>query len=437
MNRYVIILCILTIGAISIGCASKRYTKKAKKLEKSGQFTEAANLFYDAVVANKTNIDAFSGLKRTGQMSLSKKLSEFNKSYNLQDKDKAIEQYQEAKNYYDKLTKLDIQLNFPSFYTDYYNEVKDAFLDEKYYEGINLIDKDKFKEAEKLFKEIIALQPDYKDTKEHLLAATYEPLYRQGLNYMKDEKYRQAYFIFKDIVDKIKSYKNAYDYQDECLERGTVSIYIAAVKNNSSSYDLKSSLESKLSSYIQGLKNPFIRLLSSDSNADIILQCEVSNYKYDSGNLKSTEQRGYLKKTVKVKNNETGKYENKIEYDKITYTEYSMTRSMNISISYKLVDNRTNQIYKSDTKSAKASDSIHYAKYSGSNSSAIVPGYWEKRSSSSSKDKINNGFLAVSQLQSLFSANTKIKDYNTLLTEAVNSTSKTIANAVNNFVLAE
>jgi tetratricopeptide (TPR) repeat protein len=434
MKRTVTILLFLIVLINLCGCVSKRYTKKAQKLENTGQYTESANLYYEALISKRTNVEAFAGLKRTGQMVLSKKLSEFNKAYNLQDNDEAIKYYQDAKAYYDKLNKLDIQLNFPSYYNDYYNEVKDVFLEDKYYDGVNLLDQEKFSEAEKVFNEIIKLQPNYKDSKDRLITAIYEPKYQQGLKYMEQEKFRQAYYVFKDIVDKTKSYKNSYDYQRESLEKGTVNIYISPVKNNSSYSDVKSSLENKISNLIQSQKNPFVKILASNSNADLTLQCEVTNYKYDEGRLKSTEQRGYLKKTVKIKNKETDQYENKTEYEKIMYTEYYMTRSINMTITYKLVNNRTNQIYKSDTKTVKAADEIKYAKYSG-NSASLVPGYWENRSGTNSKDKINDTYSAVRQLQNLFSARTKIKDYSTLSSEVINSVSETIAKSVNNFVL--
>jgi hypothetical protein len=73
---------VLSLALVFGSCASKRYTKKGLKLEALGQYSESADMFYQAVVIKKTNLEATAGLKRTAQMTLSKKLSEFNQAYN-------------------------------------------------------------------------------------------------------------------------------------------------------------------------------------------------------------------------------------------------------------------------------------------------------------------------------------------------------------------
>lgn len=433
MKRLIVIFTFLSVLITVFGCASKRYTKQAKKLEDSGQFSEAANLYYNAVIADRTNTDAFDGLKRTGQMTLSKKLSEFNTAYNLQNNKEAIVKYQEAKTYYDKLFKLDVSLNFPSFYNDYYNEVKDIFLEDKYYLGVNLIDNESFSEAEKVFNEIIKLQPNYKDSKTMLTTSIYEPKYRDGLKYIEQKRYRQAYYTFSEIVEK-ENYKSSFDLKNESLKKGTITIAVLPITDHSYNNEIKSSLQNKIINSIQSLNNPFIKILESNTNSDLVLSCEIINFNYDQGVLKDAEKRGYKRKTVQVLNKETQQYENKTEYDKITYTEYSMSRNINMTVTYKLTNNQTKEIYNSDTKSIRVGDDIRYAKYNG-DISTIVPGYWEKSSGASSKDKVNDDIPSVRELKSLFTARSKIKDYNTLSLEIINSFSGTISKTINDYIL--
>jgi tetratricopeptide (TPR) repeat protein len=212
------IILVLSFGIIS--CVSSRYVKKGKQLESMGRYTEASDYFYDALKKDKTNAEAYSGLKRNAQMVLSKKLTEFNKAYNLQQKNEALNLYDDAMNYYNKISKLDISLNFPSYYTDNYNEIKNSFLDEKYFEAMKYMQSENFSAAEKAFNEILKVQNNYKDTKEQLVIAKYEPKYRAAIKLTEQKQYRKAYYAFKEIYEHGNSYKDSFELQKECLEKG-------------------------------------------------------------------------------------------------------------------------------------------------------------------------------------------------------------------------
>lgn len=436
---------VLVLGS----CASRRYTKKAAKLEEQGQYAEAADLYYQALITKKTNVDAFAGLKRTGQMTLSKKLSDFNKAYNNQNNKEAVYLYEDARKYYDKISAVAIELNFPSFYNEYYQEVKDIFLEDQYYEGSTLLDEEKFAQAEKVFKEIVRLQPNYKDSRDKLTTATYEPKYRDALQKMDNGMYRQAYYIFDDIITGAGAYKSSYDFKAESLEKGTLTITVESVENNTGMIGIESTLESKIISKLQGFNNPFIKLIDATSMnrstrttnrseavskiSAVTLYCDISKFTYNKGNLVKKEKRGYLKKRVKVLNRETEEYEYKTEYDKVTYTEYNMTRDINMTYTFKLVNNRTGEILSTASKSVYTKDEIHYAKYSGEDKN-LVPGYWKSRKTTSPDDYIRDNNSSIKKLRALLNARSQIKDYNTLSIEALNNASDYISNEVNNFV---
>jgi tetratricopeptide (TPR) repeat protein len=448
---------ILTISAILLSlvlvfgsCASKRYTRKASKLEALGQYSESADLYYQAVIAKRTNIEANAGLKRTGQMTLSKKLSEFNKAYNNQNNKEAVYIYEDARNYYDKLTAVDVGLNFPSFYDEYYQEVKDIFLEDQYYEGSTLLDEEKFAEAEKIFKEIVRLQPNYKDSKDKLITATYEPKYRDALQKMEQDKYRQAYYVFDGIITGAGAYKSSYDLKAECLTKGTITITMDKVKNSTSASGIGTTLESKIITGIQGYNNPFIKLIDSSNQnrssftnktgsavkqrlTNVTLYCEISRFIYNKGTQNKTEKRGYLRKKVKILNRETQEYEYKTEYSKVIYYEYQMSRTLDMTYMFKLVDNRTGEILSTASKNVQTKDQIHYARYSGDRKN-LVPGYWKNSKTSSPDDYINDKTHNLNNLNALLDARSEIKDYNTLSTEAINSASDFISTQVNGFV---
>lgn len=430
------VLIFFVIVFLLISCASSRYTKKATKLETMGQYTEAANLYYNALINKRTNQDAYTGLKRTGQMTLSKKLSAFNLAYNANKKEEAIKLYQEAENYYKKLSAVDVNLNFPSYYTDYYNEIKNSFIDEKYFEGMKYLQSENFSEAAKSFKEVVSLNPNYKDTKEQLSIAVNEPIYREATRLKNNNQYRKAYYEFLKLTENGNSYKDAFKLKNECLEKGTITIAIAPTKNNTSEYSINSLLENKITNKLKSNNNPFLKIVTETTNANLILQSEIVSYNYVPGTLQSKEERGYAKTVTRVLNKETGQYTNNTNYEKITYFTYTHQRKLNVTISYKLLKSNNKEICISDSKSTKYEDEIKYAKYSGNNYSNLVPGYWKSKSTTSKEDVVNDNILSVNLLKQLFTANTQIKDYNTMLDQAIEDVANNISKSVNSYILS-
>lgn len=444
---------LLSLTIIFGSCASKRYTKKALKLEAMGQYSDAADMFYQALLIKRTNIEASAGLKRTGQMTLSKKLSEFNQAYNNQNNKEAVYYYQDAKAYHNKISSVGVELNFPSFYDEYYNEVKNIYIEDKYYEGVKFLDEEKFSDSEKCFREVLKFQENYKDAKDKLIIAVNEPKYREALRLMDQQQYRKAYYIFEAIIKNAGNYKNSYDFKTECLEKGTVVVLINEIKLTSGSNEVVPVLESKIISNLVESNNPFIRVVDSKNQpksgktfqnqtisentkskpADIIVNIEITKFIYKKGELKEIEKRGYLKKIVKVTNRETGEVENKTQYDKVTYKEYLMERSVDLAFSYKLVNGKTNVILRSGSKTFTSSDSVNYAKFSG-DSKNLVPGYWKNLENSSPEDYISDNPESVKILQNLLNARTQIKDYNTLSEEVVNKTAEDITSAIIDYV---
>ena len=64
---------------------------------------QAAAHYYTALTKKPQNIDALVGLKRTGQIVLSRQLADFDESVLRGDRESAISSFQKADNYYNKL----------------------------------------------------------------------------------------------------------------------------------------------------------------------------------------------------------------------------------------------------------------------------------------------------------------------------------------------
>ena len=449
MKVKAVIFLLLSVAVITFtSCASKRFTRQASKMEEAGLFSDAAELYYRALLRKKTNIDAITGLKRTGELTLGTKLSDFNRAYNEQRNKEAVYYYLDAKAYYNKIRTVNVELNFPSYYYDYYSEVKNIFLEDKYFEAMNYLHTESFSRAEQCFKEIIEIHPNYRDVKEQLNIAIYEPVYRDCLLLINNRKYKEAYFKLKRITNKIGAYKDVYDLKNECLEKGTVIIAIAPIKNSSSRKSIEKNIKNEIINSIQKLNNPFIKLIDrtklqiSDNIhstitftvSDAVLYCEITSFNYNAGRLHETIQRGYLKKRVRYKNTETEKYEYRTEYDKITYKEFKMSRTIDINISFRLINERTKEILNSGLRTFKVYDNIHYATY-GVNTNDLVPGYWGSRTSKNKEDVIKDNRRDVEELQNLFKARKTIRTYDALASETYNNVSEYIAYEVNKYVI--
>lgn len=122
------ILFILSVILLVAGCASKRYTKKAVKFEEAGLYEDAAEYYYQAVKKKDSNVDAKLGLRKTGQLTLDRKLSDFTFTYKQADYKKAVYNFLEAEKYYNKVKAVNVDLDFPDYHREYYEEAKGDYL---------------------------------------------------------------------------------------------------------------------------------------------------------------------------------------------------------------------------------------------------------------------------------------------------------------------
>lgn len=453
MKRKFAIIILLSITSVILfeSCATKRLLKQAAEFENAGLHAEAAESYYQVLRRDRTNIEAMTGLRRSGEFTLQRKLSAFNRAYNERKNQEAVSHYQDALSYFNRMKAVNVTLNFPSFYHDYYNEVKDVYLDDLYFEGMNLLQTDNFARAERTFRNILGLDPNYRDASEQLKIAVNEPKYRESLALMEGGNYRQAYFKLDEIIKDIGRYKDVHDLRRESLEKGTVSIAVAPIKNSSSTRNIERSLENEIITRIQNLENPFLKLIDYSQMQEVVrrrestavvgftaptatLFCEIVSFTYNAGRLSETKKTGWLRKRVRFTNSETGSTEFRNEYTKVQYSEFSMSRSVSMRISYRLINERTGQILNTGTRNFSASDNIHYADYDGDNDN-LVPGYWKYRLVSSSEDVINDNARDVRALQGLLNARKSIKTYNSLLSEAYDESSAFVAAEIHSYVL--
>ena len=376
------------------GCnGSKSLSKKAVKLEEAGLYSDAALFYYNSLLKNKNNIDARIGLTKMGQRMLNNKVDEFTKTKAMGETKEAVYAYLEAMAYHDKVERLGIDLNYPRYINDDYENVKALYIKELYDESNELMADKKFNQATIILKEIEKLEPDYKDVSALKNTAVNEPLYLAAVQHFDASRYRLAYYEFDEIYRADPNYKDAGILREECLDLGKFPVAIGEFKNSSSRRGVNDRLTAFVITELSAINDPFLKIVERD-NLELILEeqrmslsgivdegtaVEVGNllgakaiitgtvlsYGERKGQLKVSEKRGYEGYRVKLYNKEQDKHYYQTRYKPVTYKEYYNANEVSISFQYKAISLETGEVLFSDISEKKISDDVYYAAYDG------------------------------------------------------------------------
>jgi hypothetical protein len=442
---------IISILLLVTACASKRYTKQAAKFDKAGLFEDAASYYFEAVKRKDSNVEAKLGLRKNGQLTLEKKLDAFMKAYQGADEQKAVYSYKEAETYYKKIKAVGVDLNFPESYKAYYDEAKGDFLNKKYVDGIEKLNREDFTGARKVFDEILKIDPGYKDVSEKNKIAKYEPMYREANQLLENGSYRKAFNKFSEILSGTGGYKQSAALKEEALEKGTLSILITDFTvTNYSNRDAATAITAKVKGQLGKLNNPFIKLMDRTAmNSSLfekgsvnlqaanlagiraVLSGNVAEISQTQGKVNKTTQRGYIKEVIITKD-EAGQEIEKIKWHKTEYTEYETENKAKLNVSFKLVSTENGEVLVSDVINISNSDKVHYAKFDGEKKN-LVPGYWKYKESSSPEDVIKNNPGDINALKQLLNAKQTIQTTASLLDELMNHAGETVAQKINKY----
>ncbi|MBN2173852.1 MAG: hypothetical protein JW731_06960 [Bacteroidales bacterium] len=442
------LICFLIIA----GCASKRFTKKADKFEEAGLYQDAAEYYYEAAKRKDSNVDAKLGLRKNGQLVLENKLFEFNKAYQQADYKTSVYNFLDAEKYYNKIKSVGVNLDFPEIDRSHYIEAKEEYLQVRYAEGLDNLNREDFDAARKIFEEITEIDRNYKDAAENYKTAKYEPMYRDGISQLDNGLYRKAYYTFNGIIQGTGQYKQSSTLMDEAREKGTITILITDFSgSNYNEREYAKDITSNIKSQINSLDNPFIRVMDASgapgspsgnffngteidmqaanlAGIDALLIGNVDNVTLISGKLNKTIQPGYIREVTKIKN-EAGEEVEKINYHKTEYEEYSIRNQSGLEMNFKLVSTETSEILVSDAYTLSNADDAHYAKFKGDKNN-LVPGYWKYKDRKSSEDVVKDEKGEIRKLKNLIGASQSIKSSVVLLNELINEATNRIKNKV-------
>jgi tetratricopeptide (TPR) repeat protein len=456
MKKYLLFIIVVGFVAFGTSCASKRYAKRGLKYEQAGMYEMAAQSYFMSLQAKPSNIDARIGLKKNGQRLLDQKVLAVNGAYDAGDDKKTVYSYLDAKGYQDQVATLGVELIMPERTPDLFKDAKAKYLEKIYNEAQLLLEDEKFKQSEDLLAEIKQLEPGYSNSDELMKVSKSEPLYRQGREFLNTGLYRKSYACFDQIIKGQGSYKDSKELRDEALAKGTITISISKIENSTNFENIQITIESKIKTSLNNLKNPFVMVLNNqntnqliqeqqkglDQGSDIqvgkilavkaLFSGNITNLGVSEGRMSKQEKRGYLKEEFIVKDPATGKSSKQYKYHKVTYTEYKQTNSVSSSFQYQLTSTESSAIMVSDAMDINASDEINYAVYDG-NKNQLVPGYWERIDMDSPKDKINDSSSDIDYLQKQLGARRNIKGIETLKSEVFDGIAERVAKKINSY----
>ncbi|TRX60401.1 hypothetical protein [Carboxylicivirga sp. M1479] len=455
------LLPIFLLGLILMSsCASKRNYNKAQKFDNAGLYTDAANLYFKSLKANKNNIDAKLGLQRTGQLVLEDKVEVFQNQYNNGTAKDAVYAYRAAESYYNQLSALGVKLILSEDQKEYYLEVKDKYLDILYQQAMKALSLEEFNAAETQLSEIISIDANFKDSQSQWVIAKYEPIYRHGNQLIQTALFRSAYADFQTINKATKGYKNSLDLQAQCLDKATVSIAVLPISYKYRSYrSYTSSIKDMVVNEVSQIKSPFYKLISDASitsipnwantkdpalalkiakregcffEAKTILSARLDKFSKQQGQLVKKEKRAYLKQTVEVTNPDTQQKETKVKYTKVRYYEYEQKHSISLSLSYGLDRVDKDEKALADNFYGEKKDHIHYAQFDG-NYKQLVAGTWKYMDKETSDDQVYDSNDSNSRLHQLFKNNKEIKSIASLESSLLSACAEHVSKSISNY----
>lgn len=436
--------------AVLAGCSgSKSFSKKAAKLDASGLYAEAADMYLQSAIRNAKNVDAKIGLKKTGQQLLNDKLSAFFKAFSVGgNKETAVNAYLDAKSYADRVQRAGVTLEVPDSYQADFEQVKGEYLVELYTQGQDLLAKQDYKAAEGVFAKIGRLEPNYKDAGSLQNVAYLEPLYRSARTSLEAGNYRSAYADLDKVVAKDANYKDAAALRQQCVEKGRYAIAVLPFSGPKDRKAQTAAVQAYATTALTDVNDPFLSVVDRENiqrildeqrlgmsgvvdeqtavsagklmGAQAVLMGTLIDYREEPGTLRRSTKDGFESYQVKLLDKETQQYQYVTRYKPVKYTEYYQENKVTLSFSYKLVSLETGQVLLSKVVDRQTEDHAWYANYDG-NKTALFP---------MANGVVNTSGNARRELTGLLNGSREVKSTATLGNELLGSACSGMATAI-------
>ncbi len=457
MKRNPAYLLVLALLLLVVACSpSKQHTKKGNKLAEAGVYDEASFAYMMALANDRTYVDARIGLKTSGQKALNVYLDKFFRAHGDEQLKEAVYAFRQADKFYKDVIFYNVDLEFPVYYRNYYEEDLKAYLDQLYAKGSSLLEQKHFREAEQHFQEITLLDANFKDVTALKKMSVIIPVYEDALTYFSAGNYRKAYVNFDKVYGMDPAYKDVTNLRKVSKERATITIAVMPFEN-STSYAYPITINSYIISDLAGSKNEFLVVidrenteklikeqklsLANNSNENLavvagelmgakaILTGKVLDFGVQHPNMRHLERTGYESYQEKVYNPTTKKMEMQTRYRKVMYSEFQGESAVRLKIQYQLISTETGSVLMSDVVEHSERDEVRYISYEG-NARNLYAGNWKSRNEAHPSDKIFSSFSQKREVESLLSGKRDFKPISEMLVSMQNRISNRVSNQV-------
>lgn len=462
MKRILLITQLLFVLILTSCNGPKKLTKKGNELAGAGVHKQAVEFYIRALKKDQAHIPAISGLKSSGQAVMADYQSKFFKAYNNADYKTSVYTYMEMEKFQARLKRHNAEIDIPSHYQEDYKEAKNKYLENRFEEANNLMAQENFKGSEVILKEIVKLEPNYggADLDKLMEIAKLEPPYREGNSNLDLNKNRAAYYAFKKVTDINVDYKDAKFKKEEALKLAQYPIAVMKFKNYSQDRGAEEKVSAVLLDELIRNKGPFLKVLDR-SNMDKVLNeqyMSMNGWMSGNGAVKTGELIGakavlsgkilsvkrttrlpqaktvkaYKERRVRVYNQATDSYSTKMEYDKVSFQNYSGFNEFTVSFQFMLVSSETGEIILSEIVNKTVRSEVDYNTYGG-NYKELLPGTWKFTWKKLPTDKISFSRKERKEMQAKFNGNKNLRAVNDLGSEALKAVGSTAGRKIYSF----
>ncbi len=441
----------LTISISSCNGA-KAYVKKAKKMEAAGMMEQAAAHYMTALRKKPENLDAITGLKRTGQIVLQQHFVDFDEALIRNDRESAINAFQKAEKYFEQVKSVGVTLEFPGAKRVMFESVKNAHVQEIYVIGADHLENLRYAEALEIFENIEGLVPGFKDAKELGDYCYCKPRYEEAAGNMENEMFRSAHKLYTEIVARDASYEDAQSRLQESLDQGKYTVALMKFDNGTTTANVNNKLSAYVEQSLMGSSDPFLTIVDRESlelilqeqhlelsgltsgseleigsllGAKAILKGTVMDCSYSRSSLHQENKSGFEKYRVEKINSEGKKYY-ETKYKPTSYRTYNQSGILNMSFNLKMISMETGTVLKSETVQVNLSDQINYAYYGG-NKNNLYPARMNGAVDASVSG--HNGLIQ------LIGARRDLKSENTMVDDATKNLASKVQSVVESILL--
>jgi len=422
-----VLLIILTVLS---GCTGARgLVKRGAQMEEAGLYTEAANFYFNALLRDRNNVDARIGLTNTSSRVFNDKMDVFSRHRAMEEHRQAVAAYTDAMEYRDKVKRVGIDLDAASHYAEDYEYSKSEHLRALYAEANDMMAERRFDEAKVRFKEVMRLDPNYKDVGELKGIAINEPLYISATEHFDAGRYRKAYYDLDKIYSNDPDYRDVAVLRSEALDLGRYPVALTPFENASGVKGVEKRVYAYFLTSLSQLDDPFLKIVERDNmemildeqrlslsgivdestasrvgnllGAKALLTATVLNYKEVPGRVRVSEKDGFESYTVKLYNATTERNYYETRYKPVKYNEYYNKNEVRVSVQYKAISLESGELLFSRIVDRTEEDQMYYAAYNGEVNNLLPAGPQGVLTSNRDRTRLQNLVRAPRTIQSV------------------------------------